>query len=90
MQTLMNDIQWQQVRSSSLCNVAAPAAGLCANLLLPVVVLRLQRDLMLFGKRVAQPRLIAYMADAATPPYTYSGLTLQPTPWSEVSGVEWG
>lgn len=44
----------------------------------------LQRDLQIFGRTVAQPRLIAYMADPDTPPYTYSGLTLQPTPWSQV------
>jgi hypothetical protein len=43
-----------------------------------------QRDLQIFGRTVAQPRLIAYMADPGTPPYTYSRLTLQPTPWSQV------
>lgn len=43
-----------------------------------------QRDLVIFGRTVAQPRLIAYMADPTTPPYTYSGLTLQPMPWTEV------
>lgn len=49
----------------------------------------LQRNLVIFGRTVAQPRLIAYMADPDTPPYTYSGLTLQPMPWAEVgvSGV---
>jgi hypothetical protein len=44
-----------------------------------------QRDVVLFGRRVAQPRLVAYMADADTPPYSYTGLVLQPAPWSEVS-----
>lgn len=48
----------------------------------------LQRDLVIFGRTVAQPRLIAYMADPTTPPYTYSGLTLQPMPWAEVSRVQ--
>lgn len=30
------------------------------------------------------------MADPDTPPYTYSGLTLQPTPWTEVRRQQLG
>jgi hypothetical protein len=40
--------------------------------------------LAIYGRTVAQPRLVAYMADAGTPPYTYSGLQLQPSPWAQV------
>lgn len=39
-----------------------------------------QREITLFGRRVQQPRLLAWYGD---PPaaYTYSGLTLRPRPW---------
>jgi len=40
-----------------------------------------QRSIVLFGKPVQQPRLIAYMADSPQLAYTYSGATLQPSPW---------
>lgn len=39
-----------------------------------------QREIMLFGRRVMQPRLIAWHGEAGAV-YTYSGLTLQPLPW---------
>jgi alkylated DNA repair dioxygenase AlkB len=39
-----------------------------------------QRDVVVFGRRVAQPRLTCWIADFA---YTYSGLTLPPSPWPE-------
>eukprot|EP00775_Hariotina_reticulata_P006320 gene6320-6555_t len=41
-----------------------------------------QRELSMMGRRVLQPRLICYMADASDLQYTYSGLTVQPAPWS--------
>lgn len=39
-----------------------------------------QREITLFGRRVMQPRLIAWHGEAGAV-YTYSGLTLQPLPW---------
>jgi alkylated DNA repair dioxygenase AlkB len=39
-----------------------------------------QRDIVLFGRRVAQPRLVAWYGDPGCR-YTYSGLTLDPRPW---------
>lgn len=38
-----------------------------------------QESINLFGRQVAQPRLQAWYGDAE---YTYSGLTMQPLPWS--------
>ncbi len=38
-----------------------------------------QRDVVLFGRSVPQPRLVHWMAEF---PYTYSGLTLAPSPWT--------
>jgi hypothetical protein len=38
-----------------------------------------QRELSMMGRRVLQPRLICYMADAPELQYTYSGLTVQVT-----------
>jgi alkylated DNA repair dioxygenase AlkB len=38
-----------------------------------------QRHIVLFGRRHAQPRLTAWYGDV---PYTYSGLTLEPRPWT--------
>jgi hypothetical protein len=40
-----------------------------------------QRSVNIFNRSVPQPRLICYMADDGLQ-YTYSGLTLQPHPWS--------
>lgn len=40
-----------------------------------------QRSVTIFNRSVPQPRLICYMADDGLQ-YTYSGLTLQPHPWS--------
>ncbi|MEJ2534755.1 MAG: alpha-ketoglutarate-dependent dioxygenase AlkB [Gammaproteobacteria bacterium] len=39
-----------------------------------------QRDIVLFGRRVAQPRRVAWMSDPGVS-YRYSGLTWPPTPW---------
>jgi alkylated DNA repair dioxygenase AlkB len=39
-----------------------------------------QRHIVLFGKRVLQPRLIAWAGEL---PYRYSGQTLEPRPWPE-------
>jgi alkylated DNA repair dioxygenase AlkB len=39
-----------------------------------------QREIMLYGRRILQPRLVAWYGDAAAV-YTYSGLTLEPLPW---------
>lgn len=38
-----------------------------------------QRSIRLMGKEIPQPRLVAWHGDAA---YTYSGLTLEPHPWT--------
>lgn len=39
-----------------------------------------QREIMLYGRRLLQPRLVAWYGDAAAV-YSYSGLTLEPLPW---------
>jgi alkylated DNA repair dioxygenase AlkB len=39
-----------------------------------------QRAIMLYGRRLMQPRLVAWYGDAAAV-YSYSGLTLEPLPW---------
>jgi alkylated DNA repair dioxygenase AlkB len=39
-----------------------------------------QQEITLFGRRVMQPRLVAWYGDPDAV-YTYSGLTLQPSPW---------
>jgi alkylated DNA repair dioxygenase AlkB len=39
-----------------------------------------QRAITLYGRRVLQPRLVAWYGDAAAV-YSYSGLTLEPLPW---------
>jgi len=39
-----------------------------------------ERHIVLFGRRIPQPRLIAWEGDV---PYRYSGQTLEPRPWSE-------
>lgn len=41
-----------------------------------------QRHIVLFGKRVLQPRLIAWAGDL---PYRYSGQTLEPKPWPDAA-----
>ncbi len=38
-----------------------------------------QKKIVMFGKRVNQPRLMAWQSDKA---YTYSGLTLMPNQWT--------
>jgi alkylated DNA repair dioxygenase AlkB len=40
-----------------------------------------QRPIRIFGREVLQPRLTAWYGDA---PYTYSGVTLAPVPWTPV------
>lgn len=39
-----------------------------------------QESILLFGRKVAQPRLTAWYGDADAT-YRYSGLSLRPTPW---------
>jgi len=39
-----------------------------------------QQEINVYGKTHLQPRLVAWYGDAGAS-YTYSGLTLQPTPW---------
>jgi alkylated DNA repair dioxygenase AlkB len=41
-----------------------------------------QRHIVLFGKRILQPRLIAWAGDL---PYRYSGQTLEPRPWPDAA-----
>jgi alkylated DNA repair dioxygenase AlkB len=41
-----------------------------------------QRHIVLFGKRILQPRLIAWAGEL---PYRYSGQTLEPRPWSDAA-----
>src|SRR5690242_14754151 len=44
-----------------------------------------QRHIVLFGKPVLQPRLIAWAGEL---PYRYSGQTLEPRPWpAAISGA---
>ncbi len=40
-----------------------------------------QESIKIFGKEVMQPRLTAWYGNSDKP-YTYSGLTMQPTPWT--------
>ena len=40
-----------------------------------------QEPIKIFGKEVMQPRLTAWYGDK---PYTYSGITMQPLPWTPV------
>lgn len=47
-----------------------------------LLFITLQRNVVIFGKTVPQPRLICYMADGPHLQYTYSGLTVTPQPWS--------
>lgn len=39
-----------------------------------------QKQIVMFGRRIDQPRLVAWMGDAEAR-YTYSGLSLSPEPW---------
>ena len=39
-----------------------------------------EQEIVLFGRRVMQPRLVAWSADAGVR-YRYSGITLGPSPW---------
>ena len=40
-----------------------------------------EEEIVMFGRRVKQPRLTAWYGDPGTS-YTYSGLTMQPQPWT--------
>ncbi len=40
-----------------------------------------QDEITMFGRKVMQPRLTAWYGDAA---YTYSGITMQPEPWTDI------
>ncbi len=42
-----------------------------------------RQEITLFGRRVVQPRLIAWYGDASAE-YSYSGLSLSPKPWHHV------
>ena len=42
-----------------------------------------QDDIKMFGKMIPQPRLTAWYGDAGKS-YTYSGITMQPLPWTDV------
>ena len=54
-----------------------PEAGALASALVRELALE-QRHIVLFGKPVLQPRLIAWAGEL---PYRYSGQTLEPRPW---------
>lgn len=41
-----------------------------------------QDEIVIFGKRVPQPRLTAWFGDEGLE-YTYSGITMQPLPWTD-------
>lgn len=71
---LLNDVQYQ--------SEALPAA--LADQWLTAVSDELdwrQRQIMMFGKAVMQPRLTAWHGDHGAR-YTYSGVTLHPLPWT--------
>lgn len=42
-----------------------------------------QEPIKMFGKSVLQPRLTAWYGDADKP-YSYSGITMQPLPWTDI------
>ena len=42
-------------------------------------------EIVMFGKMVMQPRLMAWYGDQGTS-YTYSGLTVAPSPWTKLLG----
>ncbi len=42
-----------------------------------------EEEIVLWGRRYKQPRLIAWYGDEGSA-YTYSGITLMPLPWSEL------
>ena len=42
----------------------------------------MEREVTVMGRRVLQPRLVAYMADDASLAYTYSRSTMLPEPWT--------
>ena len=76
------------------CEQLLPGAGsamLCSRALTPDVAENVhaellnvvpweQHHLQLFGRTIAQPRLVAWFGDSSGT-YTYSGLTLPPHPW---------
>jgi alkylated DNA repair dioxygenase AlkB len=44
-----------------------------------------EREIVMFGKRVMQPRLVAWQGDPGKS-YRYSGVTWDPDPWGEAVG----
>jgi alkylated DNA repair dioxygenase AlkB len=64
---------------------AMPLPGQPAQLLLQLLreTPWRQEDIVVWGKRHAQPRLIAWYGDKGRR-YTYSGIQLSPLPWSEL------
>lgn len=70
------DIQWMP----ALFNQAEAAALFAA---LSTSIAWRQEEILIFGKRVPQPRLTAWHGDADAY-YQYSGLPLTPLPWTEV------
>lgn len=56
-------------------------AGSLLSLLLRCVPWR-EREIVLFGRRILQPRLVAWLGDPDAL-YTYSGVTLTPEPWPD-------
>jgi alkylated DNA repair dioxygenase AlkB len=74
---------WVELHESWLS--PASAARLCSALRAELAWE--QRHIVLFGKRILQPRLIAW---AGALPYRYSGQTLEPRPWPALLGPELG
>ena len=65
---------WVELREGWL---AEPVARELEDVLLRDLVWE-QRHILLFGKRILQPRLIGWAGEL---PYRYSGQTLEPRPW---------
>ncbi|GBF96005.1 DNA repair protein [Raphidocelis subcapitata] len=47
-----------------------------------------QREVVVMGRRVQQPRQVCYFADGPALAYSYSGLRLEPHNWSSSAAVE--
>ena len=60
----------------------ADEATRCLDLLWQELCWR-QQEILIFGKKVMQPRLVAWYGDADAR-YQYSGLALEPLPWHPV------
>ncbi|MBX3500748.1 MAG: alpha-ketoglutarate-dependent dioxygenase AlkB [Alphaproteobacteria bacterium] len=61
--------------------LSEPAAAAMLRRLIDTIPWR-QDDIVLWGRRIAQPRLTAWYGDPGRS-YTYSGLTLEPLPWTD-------